>query len=84
MLALCLVAALPVAAGEPEPFPQIQVNPDFNANNAIRDIFDWLGSIIAIICIAAGAVLLVLGFINQDNKEKIVNKLVDYFCKFVV
>lgn len=69
IVAILMVTALPAVAAE-TCSPQIQVNPNFDANSTIRTIFNWLVSIIALTGAAIGGWHIVMGQMNQDTKER--------------
>ena len=62
--------SIPVGAEETTSSPQIQINPNFNANQTIRAVFNWLIGIIAVIGAGVGGYHIVMGHINQDPKER--------------
>lgn len=62
--------ALPVFADETTSSPQIQINPDFDANKTIRAVFNWLIGVLAIAGAGIGGYHIVMGQINQDPKER--------------
>ena len=62
--------ALPVFADETTSSPQIQINPDFDANKTIRAVFNWLIGILAVAGAGVGGYHIVMGQINQDPKER--------------
>ena len=62
--------ALPVFADETTSSPQIQINPDFDANQTIRSVFNWLIGILAVAGAGVGGFHIVMGQINQDPKER--------------
>lgn len=66
---LLVIFALPISA-EPTVSPQIQINPDFDANQTIRAVFNWLIGIIAIVGAGVGGYHIVMGQISQDPKER--------------
>ena len=68
-LMLFLALSLPICAEE-SASPQIQINPDFDANEAVRAVFNWLIGIIAIIGAGVGGYHIVMGHINADPKER--------------
>lgn len=68
IVAILMVTALPAVAAETGS-PQIQVNPNFDANSTIRTIFNWLVSIIALTGAAIGGWHIVMGQMNQDTKQ---------------
>lgn len=61
--------ALPICA-ETTSSPQIQINPDFDANKTIRAIFNWLVSIIALIVIGVGGFNFVIGHTNNEPTQR--------------
>lgn len=67
-LVLFLTLALPICAATGN--PQIQINPDFDANKTIRAVFNWLIGIIAVIGAGVGGYHIVMGHINSDPKER--------------
>lgn len=62
--------SIPVGAEETTSSPQIQINPNFDANQTIRAVFNWLIGIIAVIGAGVGGYHIVMGHINQDPKER--------------
>ena len=62
--------ALPVFADETTSSPQIQINPDFDANKTLRAVFNWLIGILAVAGAGVGGYHIVMGQINQDPKER--------------
>ena len=50
--------------------PQIQINPDFDANQTIRTVFNWIIGILAVVGAGVGGFHIVMGQINQDTKER--------------
>ena len=62
--------ALPICAEETTSSPQIQINPDFDANQTIRAVFNWLIGILAVAGAGVGGYHIVMGQINQDPKER--------------
>lgn len=62
--------SIPVGAVETTSSPQIQINPNFDANQTIRAVFNWLIGIIAVIGAGVGGYHIVMGHINQDPKER--------------
>lgn len=62
--------ALPICAEETTSSPQIQINPDFDANATIRAVFNWLIGILAVAGAGVGGYHIVMGQINQDPKER--------------
>ena len=69
-LMLLSLVALPVCANETTNSPQIQINPDFDANSTIRAVFNWIIGIVAIIGAGVGGFHIVMGQMNQDPKER--------------
>ena len=71
-VAVMLIAmfALPVCAEETTSSPQIQINPNFDANQTIRAVFNWLIGILAVAGAGVGGYHIVMGQINQDPKER--------------
>ena len=71
-IAIMLIAALalPAFAEETTASPQIQINPNFDANQTIRAVFNWLIGILAIAGAGVGGYYIVMGQINQDPKER--------------
>lgn len=70
VIALLLVTSIPAFAATDVPQIQVQLNPNFNANNTIRTIFNWLIGILAIAGVGIGGFHIVMGQINQDTKER--------------
>lgn len=68
-LMLLSLVALPICA-ETANSPQIQINPDFDANSTIRAVFNWIIGIVAIIGAGVGGFHIVMGQTNQDPKER--------------
>ena len=69
-IAIMLFAfSLPVCA-ETTSSPQIQINPNFDANQTIRAVFNWLIGILAVAGAGVGGYHIVMGQINQDPKER--------------
>ena len=68
-LMLLSLVAFPVCA-ETTNSPQIQINPDFDANSTIRAVFNWIIGIVAIIGAGVGGFHIVMGQMNQDPKER--------------
>lgn len=66
---LLTIFALPICA-ETTSSPQIQINPDFDANQTIRAVFNWLIGILAVAGAGVGGYHIVMGQINQDPKER--------------
>ena len=62
--------ALPICAEDTTSSPQIQINPDFDANQTIRSVFSWLIGILAVAGAGVGGFHIVMGQINQDPKER--------------
>ena len=62
--------ALPICAEDTTSSPQIQINPDFDANQTIRSVFSWLIGILAVAGAGVGGYHIVMGQINQDPKER--------------
>ena len=62
--------ALPICAEDTTSSPQIQINPDFDANQTIRSVFSWLIGILAGAGAGVGGFHIVMGQINQDPKER--------------
>ena len=62
--------ALPICAEETTSSPQIQINPDFDANQTIRAVFNWTVGILAIIGALVGGFHIIVGQSNQDPKER--------------
>lgn len=62
--------ALPAFAEETTASPQIQINPNFDANQTIRAVFNWLIGILAVAGAGVGGYHIVMGQINQDPKER--------------
>lgn len=62
--------ALPAFAEETTSSPQIQINPNFDANQTIRAVFNWLIGILAVAGAGVGGYHIVMGQINQDPKER--------------
>ena len=62
--------ALPICAEEATSSPQIQINPDFDANKTLRAVFNWLIGILAVAGAGVGGYHIVMGQINQDPKER--------------
>ena len=62
--------AIPAFADETTSSPQIQINPDFDANKTIRAVFNWLIGILAVAGAGVGGYHIVMGQINQDPKER--------------
>lgn len=71
-IAVMLLAmfALPICAEDTTSSPQIQINPDFDANQTIRSVFSWLIGILAVAGAGVGGFHIVMGQINQDPKER--------------
>lgn len=71
-IAVMLLAmfALPICAEDTTSSPQIQINPDFDANQTIRSVFSWLIGILAVAGAGVGGYHIVMGQINQDPKER--------------
>ena len=71
-IAVMLLAmfALPICADETTSSPQIQINPEFDANKTIRAIFNWLVSIIALIVIGVGGFNFVIGHTNNEPTQR--------------
>ena len=67
---LLAMFALPVCAEETTSSPQIQINPNFDANQTIRTVFNWLIGVLAIAGAGVGGYHIVMGQINQDPKER--------------
>ena len=67
---LLAMFALPICAEETTSSPQIQINPDFDANKTIRTIFNWLVSIIALIVIGVGGFNFVIGHTNNEPTQR--------------
>lgn len=67
---LFVMFALPICAEETTSSPQIQINPDFDANQTIRAVFNWLIGILAVAGAGVGGYHIVMGQINQDPKER--------------
>ena len=67
---LLAMFALPVCAEETTSSPQIQINPNFDANQTIRAVFNWLIGILAVAGAGVGGYHIVMGQINQDPKER--------------
>lgn len=61
--------ALPICA-ETTSSPQIQINPDFNANTLLRVIVNFVVGILALLGALFGGWKLVMGQINDDPKER--------------
>lgn len=68
-LMLLSLVALPICADTTNS-PQIQINPDFDANSTIRAVFNWIIGIVAIIGAGVGGFHIVMGQMNQDPKER--------------
>ena len=66
---LFAMLAFPIGA-ETTANPQIQMNPDFDANQTIRAVVNWIIGILVIIGACAGGFHIVMGQINQDTKER--------------
>ena len=62
--------ALPICAEDTTSSPQIQINPNFDANQTIRSVFSWLIGILAVAGAGVGGFHIVMGQINQDPKER--------------
>ena len=62
--------ALPICAEDTTSSPQIQINPNFDANQTIRTVFNWLISILAIAGAGVGGYHMIVGNANQDPKER--------------
>lgn len=71
-IAVMLLAmfALPICAEDTTSSPQIQINPNFDANQTIRSVFSWLIGILAVAGAGVGGFHIVMGQINQDPKER--------------
>ena len=71
-IAVMLLAmfALPICAEDTTSSPQIQINPNFDANQTIRSVFSWLIGILAQAGAGVGGFHIVMGQINQDPKER--------------
>ena len=71
-IAVMLLAmfALPICAEDTTSSPQIQINPDFDANQTIRSVFSWLIGILAVAGAGVGGFHIVMGQINQEPKER--------------
>lgn len=71
-IAVMLLAmfALPICAEDTTSSPQIQINPDFDANKTLRAVFNWLIGILAVAGAGVGGYHIVMGQINQDPKER--------------
>lgn len=67
---LLAMFALPAFAEETTASPQIQINPNFDANQTIRAVFNWLIGILAVAGAGVGGYHIVMGQINQDPKER--------------
>ena len=67
--ALAAVFAIPTLAAETTAAPQIQFNTNFNANEVVRTIFNWLIGIIALVGAGIGGWHIASGARNQDPKE---------------
>ena len=68
---MLLMIAIPAFAAETETgTPQIQFNTNFNANDAIKTIFNWIIAIIGLAGVGIGGFHIVMGQINQDTKER--------------
>ena len=67
---LLAMFALPICAEETTSSPQIQINPNFDANQTIRAVFNWLIGILAVAGAGVGGYHIVMGQINQDPKER--------------
>ena len=70
VVALLLVTSIPAFAATDAPQIEVQLNPNFDANNTIRTIFNWLIGILAIVGVGIGGFHIVMGQINQDTKER--------------
>lgn len=67
---LLIAFSFPAFAEEAAASPQIQINPNFDANQTIRVVFNWLIGILAVIGAGVGGYHIVMGQINQDPKER--------------
>lgn len=68
-LMLLSLVALPICA-ETTNSPQIQINPDFDANATIRAIFNWLVGIIALIVIGIGGYNFIIGHTQNEPTQR--------------
>ena len=69
-LPVCADETTTAAANTSNANPQIQINPDFDANQTIRAVFNWIVGILAIIGAGVGGFHIVMGQLNQDPKER--------------
>lgn len=69
IIILLIIFTIPISAQSPSS-PQIQINPNFDANQTIRTVFNWLIGVLAIVGAGVGGYHIVMGQVNQDPKER--------------